>query len=344
MSLLGTVGKRNDIILVSRVSLRFEVFESITEPISKSIRHICEAISRFRLRLRYYASTVLFVSGVVYWVLGFGLFVASFFAMPMSLLALIPAIFLFGLGKVYMEGGTCCNWDALLWCVLPALVMFFMGIDMLCNDSLTQDGRMVVSMEVVVLGIIACPGLFVLTHGHSLFGPKALTHKQLKEKYQNVIVRHIAESTHSVNCEKRIKSEDDLTALVKFGSIVFAGVFILINILVITDEIKEPVCKGSAKYCGSENQCPSNVTEEDNGSEVESTVNNNLMVLMCSHVAEGKAKPTCVFQTPPVSEADSGWQCLCSQEQHDPSDARFIGMNEAIQRCPQLKEIIKKSH
>ena len=264
--------------------------------------------------------------------------------MPMSLLALIPAIFLLCLGKVYMESRTSCNWGALLWWVLPALAMFVFGIDLLCNDSLTQDGRMVVSMEVVVLGIIACPVFFVLTHGHSLFGPIALSHKQLKKKYQNVVVRRVAESTHSANCEKQIKSDDDLTALVKFGGIVFAGVFILLNIVVLTDEIKEPVCKGSAEYCGNENQCPSNGMEEDCGNEVESPVNNNLMVLMCSHVAEGKVKPTYVFQTPPVSEADSGWQCLCSQVQHDPSDARFIGMNEAVQRCPQLKEIIKKSH
>ena len=291
------------------------------------IERTVDFISRIRLRVRYCASTVLFASGIVYWVLGVCVLVASFFAMPVSLLALIPAIYLLCVGTVYVESRTTRNRSALLWWEVPALAMFVLGVVLLCNNTLTEDGRMMVSMEVVILGIMACPGIFLLTHGHSLFGPTALSHKRLKERYQNVIIKHIAESPNQVSSETQKKSDDDLAVVVKFGSILFACVFALMNTMILVDEVKKPVGNGA---------------EEHSDKVVECSINGNLMVLMCRHIIEEKERPAYIFQEQTNSEEDSGWQCLCSRA-HDVSDAVMVSMDKAIQLCPQLETIIRKN-
>jgi len=196
---------------------------------------IKESMSQLRIRWRYRASYVLFVAGIIYSVLGVGLLIPSFLAPPVSLLILIPAIFLLCMGLGLWKYRTEATRIALLWWEVPAVILFVSGILLACLGYTINDELLIMVYLLVTLVTFAGPGIFVITHGRSLFGPTALRHKQLKELYQNAVMNRVAEPQIPTLDVMAEKDKQLLPGWIKFGGILFSIVFAVIEGLMLLD-------------------------------------------------------------------------------------------------------------
>ena len=231
---------------------------------------IKDSISRLRIRWRYRASFVLFVAGIIYSVLGSGLLIPSFLAPPVSLLILIPAIFLLCMGLGMCKYRTEATRIALLWWEVPAVVILVALVVFLayCGSTLKDEVAIVVSI-IVALVIFAGPGIFVISHGRSLFGPTAMKHSQLKELYQNAIVNHIADP--QIPALKVVAENNDqlLPCFIKFCGILFnlalACVVGLLSLDTYDRLVSEPNTSYTSYTSGSDNDysCASSYSQSD---------------------------------------------------------------------------------
>ena len=209
---------------------------------------IKESMSQLRIRWRYRASSVLFVAGIIYSVFGGGLLIPSFLAPPLSLLILIPAIFLLCMGLGLWKYRTEATRIALLWWEVPAVILFASGILLACLGCTIKDDLLIMVYLLVVLVIFAGPGIFVITHGRSLFGPTALRHRQLKELYQKAVINRVADPQIPTSEVVAEKDKQLLPVWIKFGGILFSIAFAGIEGMMLLDTYDRPVSGKAENY------------------------------------------------------------------------------------------------